>query len=255
MLGASPSLRAEAFYNAVNNFSRTSNPSGVWSYGSKASVTTTVLTNYPAEANYPGFTSFDTWCNNASNPAPPYVMRNSSGMTQTGGGISQPPDLLNLHPGPNGERSTVRWTAPYAGTVVIQGRFQGIATGGTTTDVAVTRNGVILPLHGDATASGSTSLTSTGNTVVVPFAYVLTVAAGDVVDFSVGYGNNGNYISDFHRVGCHRHVRICLPRQLQCHQRFLAAQQQPQPRVDLRILAKRNVCAVFHLRAGTDVGF
>ena len=42
--------------------------------------------------------------------------------------------MLNLHPGPAGEVSVVRWTAAATGVYSIAGRFQGIDTSGTTTD-------------------------------------------------------------------------------------------------------------------------
>jgi hypothetical protein len=68
------------------------------------------------------------------------VGRNYTDQTLTWSSVVHPPDVLNLHPGPSGEKSVVRWTAPTSGTVKIEGRFEGIdsdtSVGGTTTDVA-----------------------------------------------------------------------------------------------------------------------
>ena len=50
---------------------------------------------------------------------------------------------LALHPGPKGEYSVVRWTAPEAGTVEISTRFTGLAERATT-DVHVLHNGRAL---------------------------------------------------------------------------------------------------------------
>lgn len=99
--------------------------------------------------------------------------------------VVQPADLLNLHPGPNGERSVVRWTATASGTYEVAGRFQGIDTAGTTTDVLVTKNGA-TEFSGAVGSYGAQA----------PFALSVTLAAGDVLEFSVGYGANGTYNDD-----------------------------------------------------------
>src|SRR5215217_5023069 len=89
--------------------------------------------------------------------------------------LSQPPDLLNLHPGPAGQRSVVRWTAPFSGTVDIDGRFEGIDKQGTTTDVAVVHNSTATLF----------SRNVNGYSATAPFALTRQVAAGDTIDFSV----------------------------------------------------------------------
>jgi hypothetical protein len=92
---------------------------------------------------------------------------------------------LNLHPGPSGEQSTVRWTAPSAGTYQVKGRFQGIDTGGTTTNVRILYKGVQVQ---------SGSVNGYGSQATYDFA--LLVVAGDTIDFVVGYGSNNTYNSD-----------------------------------------------------------
>src|SRR2546423_3979298 len=99
--------------------------------------------------------------------------------------VVQPPDTLNVHPGPHGERGVVKWTAPAAGTYTVAGRFQGIDTGATTSDVAVAKNGTTL-FSGQVNGYGATA----------PFSLSVTVSAGDAIEFSVGVGSNGNYNND-----------------------------------------------------------
>ncbi len=114
------------------------------------------------------------------------VAKNTTGATQTyAGSIKQPVDLLNLHPGAGGEQSTVRWTAASSGTYQIKGRFEGIDTGGTTTNVRI--------LHKEAQVqSGNVN----GFGAQATYDFPLSVAAGDTIDFVVGYGSNNTYNSD-----------------------------------------------------------
>jgi RHS repeat-associated protein len=104
---------------------------------------------------------------------------------QNGPNILQPADTLNLHPGPNAKRSVVRWTVQAAGTYTVSGRFQGLDTNGTTTDVAVSKNGANI-FTGSVIGYGSQT----------PFSLTVTVTAGDTIEFSVGVGSNGTYNSD-----------------------------------------------------------
>jgi hypothetical protein len=114
------------------------------------------------------------------------VAKNTTGATKTyAGSIRQPADLLNLHPGAGGEQSTVRWTAPSSGTYQLKGRFEGIDTGGTTTNVRI--------LHKDVQV-WSGNVNSFGAQATYDFA--LSVVAGDTIDFVVGYGSNNTYNSD-----------------------------------------------------------
>jgi len=90
-----------------------------------------------------------------------------------------------VHPGPNGERGVVKWTAPAAGTYTVAGRFQGIDTGATTSDVSITKNGTVL-FSGNLNGYGTQ----------LPFSLSVTVAAGDAIEFTVGVGANGTYNND-----------------------------------------------------------
>jgi hypothetical protein len=171
-------------YNIVTNFSPTQNPTGPWAYGYKPAGGAFSL--FGSASAYFG-AGTHTWAP-SSQDCCPMVTKNSTGSTYTyvnAPSVVQPADLLNLHPGPSGERSVVRWTAPTAGTHTIAGRFQGLDTGGTTSDVLITHNGINI-FNGNVNGYGTEA----------PFSLTRTVAAGDIVEFSVGYGENLNYGSD-----------------------------------------------------------
>lgn len=173
-------------YSAVDDFSATQNPSGTWSYGYRESAWSDFVL-YPSHAN-PWGPSFDQWSLYDSPTVTPHVTHNRTGDTASYSSITQPSDVLNLHPGPSGERSEVRWTAPSSGTVTIEGRFEGIDTVGTTTDVAV--------VHNSATTLFDGSINGYGATATAPFSITQAVAAGDTIDFSVGYGSNADHAFD-----------------------------------------------------------
>ncbi len=173
---------AEGGTNAVTDFSATQN-NGAWKYGSKT-VSGTTFNAFPSNANLFGG-GLDSW---SPGYCCPMITRNATGTTYTYPGapsVVQPSDVLNLHPGPSGEKSVVRWTASAAGTYTIAGRFQGIDTAGTTSDVTILHN---------ATSIFSSNVSGYGNQAT--FSVTRTVAAGDTIDFQVGYGSNNTYYSD-----------------------------------------------------------
>jgi RHS repeat-associated protein len=174
---------AEGAASAVNDFSGGHNPNGSWSYGYKTTATS-AFTPFSSNANLFGG-GLDSW---SQGYCCPMITRNATGTTYTYPGapsVVQPADVLNLHPGPSGEKSVVRWTAQTAGTYTISGRFQGIDTAGTTTDVTIQQNG---------TAVYSNNINGYGNQVT--FSLSVTVNVGDTIDFQVGYGSNNTYYSD-----------------------------------------------------------
>jgi hypothetical protein len=116
----------------------------------------------------------------------PAVSYNNTGRTASYLTIVQPPDMLNLHPGPTGQKSVVRWTAPTSETVKVEGKFEGIDTGGTTTDVGMMKNTTKTLFSNNINGFGATA----------PFSTTTAVAGGDTIDFLVGYGSNATYEND-----------------------------------------------------------
>jgi type IV secretory pathway VirB3-like protein len=172
--------------NPVNGFSSASNPSGAWSYGhanSDLSGFTKYTSNGPID-DY-GNANLDAWFTTGRDF--PNVTHNHTGTTQEYGGAIQPSDMLMLHPGADGKKSVLRWAAPSSGTFTIRGRFEGIEqrNRGTTSDVTVLHN--TTPLF-------SSQINGFGERA--DFAFVRAVAAGDTIDFAVGYGSNREYRND-----------------------------------------------------------
>ncbi len=109
----------------------------------------------------------------------PNISHNATDRKLSSSGIVWKPGQLSLHPGPSGEYSIVRWTAPEDGTFTITAHFAGIAQRATT-DVHV--------LHGDRSLfEGSINVKDGGNSA--SFSKSITVKNGDTVDCAVGYGN------------------------------------------------------------------
>ncbi len=93
-----------------------------------------------------------------------------------------------MHPGPQGQDSVIRFTAPVAGTFQLASSFTGLDfVGPTTTDVHVLLDGSSI-FNGNVDGFGAGSGPS--------FTTTLTLQKGDTVDFAVGYGTDGTYFND-----------------------------------------------------------
>lgn len=167
-------------YNPVTDFSPSSNPAGVWTYGYRVSAGAPFGFLPANDDPHALGANIHTWY--LPNPYNlPLIVRNNMGANFIGYGATWPPDMLNLHPGGSGEKSVLRWTAPASGAVTISGRFEGLnAPTPTTTDVTVIHNTATL-------LSGSINLNGSGNST--PISLSRTVATGDIIEFVVGYGN------------------------------------------------------------------
>ncbi|HYC61224.1 MAG TPA: RHS repeat-associated core domain-containing protein [Thermoanaerobaculia bacterium] len=171
-------------HDAVAEFSADTNPSGVWSYGYRTSGGPFTAFVAAATPYGPGAEAWRT----ASTACCPQIVVNNTGAAYTYPNVPSvvhPPDVLNVHPASLDQRGVIRWTAPAAGTYRITGRFEGIDTVGTTTDGSIHHNGVSL---------FATNVSGYG--ARVPFSLVRSVAAGDVIEISVGNGTNNTNSND-----------------------------------------------------------
>lgn len=162
-------------YEAAGDFTTTANPNGAWTYGWSATRGST-FTNYD--------TTIDTgsligW-RRSSTQEPLFIKNITEGVVNPAGTNPIQPGQLVAHPGSSGENSVLRWTAPATDVYQIAVLFEGIDTGGTTTDVAV--------LHG-ATQLFSGNVNGNGSQEV--YTTIRTVSAGETIDFTVGTGGNG----------------------------------------------------------------
>ena len=188
ILGELSNASASPIYNSAADFSSASNPAGPWSYGylPAGALNTASFALYTNSVAVPGTspaTNIDYW--NLSSPFNPSVFHNpSNGIVQLTT-VTIQPGQAGLHPGPNGEYSVYRFTAPATASYALSALFTGIDTGGTTTDVHVFNNGVAL-FNGNINGFGATQY----------FATTLKLGAGDRIDFVVGVGSNGAFFND-----------------------------------------------------------
>jgi uncharacterized membrane protein len=163
VLAQSVASKKSKSYSAVDQFSPHQNPNGAWSYGYTVTLGSP-LTLYTIQGT--------TCCSNQIGwfgpfgPAPGYPLVTDNEFV--------PSQSLDMDPGPEGEYSIVRWTAPQNGTWDIVGDFFG--TGVTTTDVHILRDGVSIY---DNFVNASD---------VHNFGLTLKLTAGDTIDFAVGFG-------------------------------------------------------------------
>ena len=179
-------------YDPAANFATSppANPSGVWSYGYETKLGSG-FTIYPYHDSS-GIAGVTAW-EYAQGPfgqsvsVLPAVGKNTTSSTITSGSVQVPNNVLWLHPGPSGQYSIVRFTAPAAGTYTISGSFSGLDNvGPTTTDVHILQNGSTSLFSNNVSAFGAGPA----------FSVTPTLNAGDTIDFAVGYGADGNYLND-----------------------------------------------------------
>lgn len=184
LLVSASETRADITFDAAANFSASENPNGPWSLGWSANPGTE-FNLYTFSGTVSGLKQWSRSQGNTPVPVPPTANFNPTDDAISISDTIWAAKRLTLHPGPAGEHSVVRWVAPTSGTVTITAAFEGRTS--TTTDVNVFYNGArqfAADVNGFSTPSRQSFSTS------------LTVATGDKIDFTVGYGSNGNYSSD-----------------------------------------------------------
>ena len=192
---ASEAMPSRAF-NIVRDFTIASNPAGMWSYGWTSSLGGQFgLYSVSDSSSVMGMI---TWMEAAPYVAP-YISRNMTSSSICSLSYCVPRNDLLFEPGETGGYSVVRWTAPYAGTLTIQGVFEGLDVGRLTgSDVHVLLN------SGTSLLSGRIS----GQQTPLSYELTVTVSGGDTIDFAVGPGLSG--AGNFHSTGV-RATLILVP--------------------------------------------
>jgi hypothetical protein len=176
-----------ANYDVAADFSSTNNPNGAWRYG-WSSTLTSFFNLYQNKLNEIGL---DGWSHPAigGDGKSPLVIHNGTAnpIANEYELITWQPGQFTLHPGPNGEYSHARWTAPASATIDIDAVFPLIDRDQFTagTDVHVLRNGISIFDDG-IIGFGDTST----------FSATISVGAGDIIDFAVGYGIDHGFHND-----------------------------------------------------------
>lgn len=173
-------LASGTTFDAAADFSPSSNPAGAWSYG----WSTARGTDFNLYGTSEQRSGLDEWAA-VANGLPALCHNGTAGTINPAGTNPIPAGALCLHPGPGGENSILRWTAPSTGLYRVAATFEGLDTQGTTTDVAVLHGATQL-FSGDVTGYLSTQ-SFTGD---------VSVIAGETIDFTVGFGSDGNYSFD-----------------------------------------------------------
>lgn len=171
--------------NVATDFSATSNPNGVWSYGYESTLGGT-LNLYDQSGNDPA--GYDYWRSVVEASVIPEDIHNPTGSPiDLGTSVTIPAGGAMFHPGRNGEYSVYRFTAPADGTYDLVVTFTGLDfTGPTSTDVHILKN---------STSIFDGSVNGYGGSSTVPYTASVSLNTGDTVDFAVGDGNNG-YLYD-----------------------------------------------------------
>ena len=193
-VAASPAAITISCWDAASEFNDSANPdaanpSGVWSYGWKKTLTDKfflALTPYSDPPDRFG------WCNASGFPLICHSTRAVPTLKDGTNRANVPPHGLAMHPGLNGEYAVLRFTAPADGTYKVSGQFyaQDDNATGTTTDVW------ILP-NNSKTGAFSGKVDYYGGAKSASFtSTVFQLKKGNTLDFQVGYGANKNYEYD-----------------------------------------------------------
>jgi len=169
-------------FDLADNFSGSSNPNGVWSYGYRG--LSEGLGSFTAYTSYlTGFlgTQLVTWSSGSSEP---HVAYNPTNHAITFSNTSWGPGQVSLHPGYNGQYSIARFTSPETDYYDLEGAFSAGSLTPTGVDVYV--------LIGSAIGF-SNSVTEHGSPTLLSLDHIL-LGAGNTVDFVVGY--QGDYGCD-----------------------------------------------------------
>jgi hypothetical protein len=162
-------------YDISADFSTASNPNSVWTYGFSSTLGS-ALTLYDQ-------TFTDSGIQGWRSSTVQYLGAPADWNNPTGGTIGLTPAYTAaFHPGPGGEFSVYRFTAPSTGTYLLNATFGGIDGGGT--DVHILDNGT--QIYSANITGGSTS----------SFSHSLTLGSHDRIDFAVGYGGDGSFYFD-----------------------------------------------------------
>lgn len=176
-----------ASFNAVNDFSITQNPNGVWTYG-YGTVGSTFTADTASGAAFSSMSGYAYWSPDGST-ALPLVGLNSNATPTVGFTPFPATDNLWLHPGDaDNLNSIVMFTAPAAGSYNIAGYFiradQDSGSG----------TGTFVSIYDGASAlMGPTHIASTDYTDHT-FDMNVSLAEGETVEFAVA--RDGSYAFD-----------------------------------------------------------
>jgi len=175
----SPSSASALTFDLADDFSGTSNPNGVWSYGYSWSLGS--FTAYPYYSAGFHSTQLVRWYMGSSEP---HVAYNPTDHAITVSNTTWGPGQVSLHPGSSGQYSIARFTSPETGYYDLEGAFGA---------GSLTPSGVDVYVLISSAIGFSNSVTEHGSPTLLSLDHIL-LGAGNTVDFVVGY--QGDYGCD-----------------------------------------------------------
>jgi hypothetical protein len=172
-------------FDAVTGFSASNNPNGVWSYGYlpiEQVQNPSAFKPYAFQGTGPN--GLRIWRTGA-NEADPNVTYNPTDKPIQSGGITWSPGQLAVHPGPYGQFSVIRWTAPNSGRYSLKAAFTGIDSKPTSSSAFVYKNGE--KLYGEDVLDYQRPHRAS---------FDIDVVKGDTINLMVNWGGNHEYSSD-----------------------------------------------------------
>lgn len=173
-----------AHYDAVKDFSIESNPHGVWSYGYLSSLGAPFTLFAYGGSCTPGES---VWAESSGCPSG-VVVHVDTGKQICGTTWCNLPSYLSSDPGPNCEVTVIRWTAPSAGSFLMQAEFIGEDF------VFPTSTYVYVLLN-----SKRVLLQAPINSYELPLLFnpeALRISKGDTIDLMIGCGADNSYVGD-----------------------------------------------------------
>jgi hypothetical protein len=179
-------VSAQVRFDLAADFSAAENPNGAWSFGwMPPSNSVFYLYSTPGAAYGLGLNEWHGPFRSDNGASPPDVICNPTDAPITVSDTTWLPLRITFHPGEQGERSVIRWTAPFAGPASLAAAFEG-RSGFATSGVEIYQSNTLL---------FSGAVLGTGPASQLSFATNLLLQTGDTIDFRVNYGN-GDWASD-----------------------------------------------------------
>lgn len=170
---------AVTVYDAALDFSTTSNPNGVWSYGTTNGFNNNTFTLLPDNSPILGMASW----NPAGSADLPAVYKNNTLTPIVAGTATYAPGSIGFHPGSGNTTAVYRFTAPTTALYSFNATAFAQDTHPTTTQVALVLPDNTLYTGTVTSVSATNSFAATGT---------ITLTAGQTLNLEVGNGGNGN---------------------------------------------------------------
>jgi hypothetical protein len=175
-------------YDAGSDFSSSQNPKCAWHYGYSETLGGPFVLLTDSGTIFGNSQLLGWRGNTGNNDQTPVVLKNDTSAIQTVSGLHLKPETLGMHPGPSGQYSIVRWTAPTAGVFDVDSVFEARDRNDAwAADVHVLVNGVSVFAQSFAGSLGATSN---------PYQSQIVLSTGDTIDFAVGWGVNNTHLGD-----------------------------------------------------------